>query len=84
MQYIKRFFLLISYLVISACGSSGDMKFEGSTETERINNFFEKSFNDFIERSPMGLAYLGIPKKTGDLDDLSEEYGREGVELAKK
>ena len=84
MKYIKRFFLLISYLVISACGSSGDMKFEGSTETERINNFFEKSFNDFIERSPMGLAYLGIPKKTGDLDDLSEEYGREGVELAKK
>jgi uncharacterized protein (DUF885 family) len=60
------------------------MSFEGSNETERINKFFEYSFNTFLERQPQSMAYLGIAKRQGDLDDVSLSFDRETVELAKK
>ncbi len=51
------------------------------SQTERINRFFEKSFQERVDRSPMRQALLGIKKDYSRWDDLSDEAATETLAL---
>lgn len=78
--------LLISLLTIflaTSCVHKPHQEFSGQTESERLNQYFEWSFNTLIERQPMELASLGIKKREGELDDLSDKYAKETFQIYK-
>ena len=84
MSLIRKNLLILCACALAACQSNPSMNFEGKTESERINKFFEYSFNTFLERSPQGLSYLGVNKKQDKLDTMTEEFAMEEHELRKK
>ena len=43
------------------------------SESEKANAFFDKSFDDALDRSPMFQSYLGIKKNYDKWDNLSED-----------
>lgn len=52
-------------------------------ESNRANDFFEKSFASNLDRSPMFQTYLGIKKDYDKWDDLSDERAIEDLEITK-
>jgi uncharacterized protein (DUF885 family) len=52
-------------------------------ETKRLNAFFEKVFNDNIERYPTWQTYLGLKTNYDKLNNETEEYSLESLEMAK-
>ena len=57
---------------------------EVESESEKANSFFEKSFNESMDRSPMFQSYLGIKKDYDKWGDLSEENGERELEITKQ
>jgi len=54
------------------------------SESEKANNYFEQSFNESVDRSPMYQSYLGIKKDYDKWDDLSDENQQRELEITKK
>lgn len=53
------------------------------TESERLNAWFEDTFNENLERSPMAKTYLGvIDEDYGEWDNLSPEFEQESYEIS--
>ncbi|MEP1094763.1 MAG: DUF885 domain-containing protein [Cyclobacteriaceae bacterium] len=57
---------------------------EIESESEKANAFFETSFNESMDRSPMFQSYLGIKKDYDKWSDLSEENGEMELEITKQ
>lgn len=77
---------LASVSLILAC-KSGPKTFtpdEIEAESKKANEFFEKAFNEQIERSPMSMTYIGMKKDNDKWDDISEADAKEDLELSKK
>lgn len=53
-------------------------------ETKKLNEFFERTFNEGVERSPMSQTYLGLKTNYDKLNDETEAFRLEGLEIAKK
>lgn len=53
-------------------------------ESEKANAFFEKTFNEAVERYPEWQSYLGIKKDYGAWDDTSEAMKRRELEITKE
>jgi len=45
-------------ILISSCGNS----IKTSSESERVNTYFDKMFDEYLDRHPEYQAYLGIKK----------------------
>src|SRR3989338_4530881 len=45
-------------------------------ESRRINEFFDRAFQENLDTSPMWKTYLGIKEQYAELDDLSDEKER--------
>lgn len=43
-------------------------------ESQKANNFFERTYNEGLDRSPMQQTYLGIKKDQDKWDDVSEAF----------
>lgn len=57
---------------------------EIAAETEKANAFFEKSFSEGLDRSPMFQSYLGIKKDYDKWDDLSDANAQAELEITKQ
>ncbi len=74
--------IILSTLVVVGCAGSKIKQF--ASENQRIDHFFEESFNVWVERSPEWQAYLGIKKNQNKLDNISEKRSLEDLEITKK
>ncbi len=54
------------------------------SESEKVNAFFERVFEESVARSPESLTYLGRKNRGDEWDDLSEAYANESMEITKK
>ncbi|WP_022697324.1 DUF885 domain-containing protein [Euryhalocaulis caribicus] len=53
------------------------------TESEQLNAWFEETYNESLERSPMAKTYLGVMDEDyGKWDNLTPEYQEETYELS--
>ena len=52
-------------------------------ETLKANEFFERTYQDGVERSPVTMAYLGLKKDQDKWNDLSDERAAEDLEITK-
>jgi len=55
----------------------------GQSESERLNAFFERTFEEDLKRSPLFQSYLGIKWDYGKWDDISNEEADARVAIAK-
>ena len=89
MKKLKLLLLIALPVIWMGCGSQGTETAsytaeEIEKETEKANRFFEKSFADNLDRSPMFQTYLGIKKDYDKWDDLTEERVAANLEITKK
>ncbi|ALS97892.1 DUF885 domain-containing protein [Lacimicrobium alkaliphilum] len=54
------------------------------SESQRLAEFFEQSFEQDLQRSPMYQSYLGLKWDYGKWDDISEQHNNETVTLLKE
>ena len=86
MKYrIKLFSLLIIICILQSCQPETKVYTEEeiATETKKANDFFEKSFQGSLDRSPITQTFLGIKKDYDKWDDISEEFAAEELEITK-
>lgn len=55
-----------------------------STESQRINAFFERIFEESVARYPEYLTSLGRKERADEWNDLSEAYANESMQLTKQ
>lgn len=53
-------------------------------ETQKLNAFLDKSFDEMLERHPMYQTYLGIKKDYDKWDNISPEEEERELEITKK
>ncbi len=58
--------------------------FPGNTEGEKLNAFFEWSFQSFLEDMPEEMTYLGVDKKQGQLNQYSQDFMKKQRDKAEK
>jgi len=84
----KIFGILVSLALVS-CSTSKEKSYDISAEaiteeSSRANDFFEKSFNESVDRSPEFQAQLGIKKDYDKWNDISDENDQEELEITKR
>ena len=85
---IKKILLIVGSLLtvfFSSCGSSSP--FDESkiiSESQKLNQYLDKVFDEYIDRHPEYQTYLGIKKDYGKWDDISLEASYIELEYAKK
>ncbi len=57
---------------------------EIAAESKKANAFFEKSYNERVDRSPMEQSYLGIKKDYGKWNDISDENAQKELSITKE
>jgi uncharacterized protein (DUF885 family) len=55
-----------------------------STESQRVNAFFERVFEESVARYPEYLTSLGRKERADEWNDLSEAYANESMEFTKQ
>ena len=55
----------------------------GQSESERLNAFFERTFEENLKRSPLFQSYLGKKWDYDKWDDISEEEADARLAIAK-
>lgn len=53
------------------------------SETRKANQFFDKVFDDYIDRHPMDQSYLGIKKDQDKWNDISDDHEAAELEIVK-
>lgn len=79
--------VVLGLMFLTSCAGTGNKTYteaEIKAESEKINAFFEKEFNEGVARYPTFLTYIGSRERYGELNDLSYEYAKEDIELSKK
>lgn len=53
-------------------------------ESKKLNAYFDKQFQENLERHPMYQTYIGIKKDADKWDDISDEFAAKELELTKQ
>lgn len=53
-------------------------------ESKKANDFFERTFNDNVDRHPQTQTMYGIRKDYDQWDDLSDEFAQQELEIRKE
>ncbi len=93
----KYLLLFLTLFLLGACGSEpeqaavtepatqkemgNDNKQVAETESDRANVFFENSFQELLDRSPMYQSYLGIKDQQDKWDNLSDAHAWEDLDI---
>lgn len=82
-------FLITLFVFSQACESDNNGKKEYSAEeieaqSKKANLFFDESFDNSVDRSPIYQSYLGIKKDQDKWDDISEARALENLDISKK
>lgn len=87
---MKNTFTLISGLTIllfAGCNKQNEVKNysqeEIQMETKKANEFFDKVFDDYVDRHPIDQSYLGIKKDQDKWNDISDEHEAAELEIVK-
>ncbi len=84
----NRIFFLLTASLLSCIACNNIKKHyteaEIKSESKKANTFFEKSFDNMLDRNPMYQTYLGIKTDYDKWDDLSEEFAEQDFEITKK
>jgi uncharacterized protein (DUF885 family) len=78
--------ILLLYGLIVACSEQETKVYsteEIESESAKANAFFEKSFNDALDRSPMYQSYLGIKQDYDKWNNLSDSINDIELEITK-
>ncbi|MCF8059787.1 MAG: DUF885 domain-containing protein [Bacteriovoracaceae bacterium] len=74
--------LILVLSILSGCATyTPEQK---AAETKRLNTFFERIFNENIKRYPTWQTYLGLKTNYGLLNNETEAYDLEALEISKK
>ena len=57
---------------------------EIAAESKKANDFFERTFEEAVARSPEFLTYLGRKDRMGEWNDISEENSKKEHEITKQ
>jgi len=77
--YRKSVFSVCILLAFTACKTENSKEVEPSKEdivkeSKKLNDFFQKQFQESLDRTPMYQSYLGIKKDADKWNDLSDEF----------
>ncbi len=75
--------LLFSLTITCGCAQQRPA-FPGKTEGEKLNAFFEWSFNQFLAMQPQEMTYLGLDQKQDQLNQYSYAFDQTKAEKAAK
>ncbi|XOV91719.1 MAG: DUF885 family protein [Bacteroidota bacterium] len=78
---------LLILVLLNACNQNQQVTYsaeEIAAESAKANNFFDKSFDEAIDRSPIEQSYLGIKKDYGKWDDISDENAQKELAISKE
>ncbi len=85
---IEKILLIVGSLLtvfFSSCGSSSPLdKSKIVSESQKVNQYLDKVFDEYIDRHPEYQTYLGIKKDYGKWDDISPKASDIELEHAKK
>lgn len=82
---MKFYLILLTSLFFVSCATSKNYSQEEiKKENQNIEAFFQKKFEEGLEREPMSYTYLGQKKYYDQLGDFTYEYAKKGVALDKK
>ncbi len=68
---------------VESAGGAAAMREAPLTETDRLNAFFEESFEAELQRSPVTLTRLGRKDRQGEWGDFSDAAGQEAARIAR-
>ncbi len=77
-----RLLSLTLLFLLGSCASYTPKQREENTQ--KLNQFFEKVFNQNIERFPTWQTYIGLKTNYDKLNDSTEEFMEESIEIAKQ
>ena len=75
--------LLSLALLVAACAPSRP-PLKGDTELEKLNSFYEWSYNKYLDRYPEYLTWYGIDRKQDELSNRSKAYEEETQTMLKE
>ncbi|MBV6640071.1 MAG: DUF885 domain-containing protein [Cyclobacteriaceae bacterium] len=87
MNFTTKFLAVGALAIALGSCSPGDQAYspeEIAAESKKANNFFDKAFDEMVDRSPMYQSYLGIKKDYGKWDEMSEANAQKELEINKK
>lgn len=78
--------IILPLLMVLVCCTPGFSvgKATQKEESKKANDFFERVFNELVDRSPMYQTYLGIKKDYSKLDDISDENEIREINILKE
>jgi len=79
-QKLLRGLIILGLALTAACQTPS----QPPTETERLQAFFEKAFQENLSLSPQRMTALGIKKDYDRLDDISDEQSQRRMQMAEK
>ena len=81
---MKIAYLVIIILLMGSCAKEKVFTSEEiKKESKSANEFFDKVFDEEVDRSPMYLSYLGKKKDYDKWDDQSDENAKKELEIKK-
>ena len=87
---MKDLFVIMAGVTLLLAGSFKEIAPQDPTpeeiaeESERANEFFEKVFNESVDRNPVEQSYLGIKKDYGQWNDPTDEFAQMELNITKK
>ncbi len=77
---LRMVWLALGFVLTAACQTSP----QPDNESERLNAFFERAFQENLALSPQRMTALGIKKDYDRLDDISDAQSQKRMQLAEK
>lgn len=75
---------MILCLLLFACATKHYTPEQRQAETQKMNKLLDKFFDQNVERYPTWQTYLGLKTNYGKLNNGTEEFSKESLELSKK
>lgn len=83
----QHFILVALVLAVFSCDAPSEKIYspeEIEAETQKVNDFFQKTFDEAVDRYPIFQTQLGIKKDQDKWNDISEEFTERELEISKE
>lgn len=84
MNMVKDLMLFLLFSLLVSGGLSAELDPKVVAESEKANAFFERIYNEKVDRFPEWQTYLGIKKDYGDWNNDSDEIELRELEFTKE
>ncbi|TYP97535.1 uncharacterized protein DUF885 [Tenacibaculum adriaticum] len=86
-SHVLKVVVVAGLTVLSSCKTNTAKTYsieEIKKESEKVNTFFQKQFDENLDRHPMYQTYLGIKKDADKWNDISDEFADKELEYTKQ